>query len=669
MTRSLHIAFLVLVVVVVAAFTLNSLILQSKEVGPSLQFLHDRSQLITTTALRIIQLQNKIHEEIVRYRQEEDPRLLEERHRDDREVGRLSEELKHRLDTNTGHDLLAGYQASRERLARLEEQFIEAARTEREDDQERILGKIEAERRAGTSYLHSLLGNSNEVLCSRISEIERDQKTLQRTLIMRTVTLGFVLCLLLAITWSILGPLHQLTEAANRMADGDLSVSVDVKSRYGEIRQLATDFEKMRERVRENHAMLELRIAQRTLDLRKSQERLELAVSGDEAGLWDWEPQAKRVTCNRSWATLLGYEENELKRDEEAFFGQIHPDDAAAVRARFEDHLSGGAGSYESTHRLRRKNGDWLWVLDRGRVVERDAQGKPIRVVGLVHNVTNRQRTQEQLDVSSRELDARTTDLEATRHELARKDGELKQVVRAVSDDLRSPLATVKRLLGDLKEAVRLGKHDRVADSVEKIETPANHAYRLIDALVELSEVDAALRSEPVDVSSVVRELRLRLQPRLDDADITLEIQDDLPTVMADRTALSKVFEELLSNAIRYGRGSSPSKMTIGSVSLDDEVRFFVKDHGPGIPAENHNKVFELFARLGEGDEDGGNGLEPGTAPGTGAGLAIVAKIMQAHRGRAWVESSAGKGATFWLSFQPVSDSVAAQAGREPVPA
>lgn len=466
MTRSLHIAFLVFVVVIVAAFTLNSLVKQSRDAGASTQFLHDRSGLITTTVLRLIQLQDQIYDSIVSYRHDQQKHYLEERRADDREIARISEDLKHRLDSASGHELLASYQASREQLARLEERFIDAVRGGRSRDRDQLLEEIDVGRTTAVSKLHSLLSQSNEYLCSLIYRAEQHQTTLRHTLIMRTVTLGFVLCVLLAITWSILRPLHQLTEAANRIAGGDLSVRIDVKSRYGEINQLAQDFEKMRERVRENHALLELRIAQRTLDLRKSQDRLELALASDDAGLWDWEPEAKRVTCNKNWAEMLGYTEEELKREEDAFFAKIHPDDVDAVKRRLEDHASGRTDCYESRHRLRKKSGDWVWVVDHGKSVERTGQGRATRVVGLVRDVSNRRRTEEELADKTRGLEEQARDLAETRQELARKDGALKQVVAAVSMHVRSPLATVRRIVGHLREDARLGKNDRVLSTL-----------------------------------------------------------------------------------------------------------------------------------------------------------------------------------------------------------
>ena len=143
-----------------------------------------------------------------------------------------------------------------------------------------------------------------------------------------------------------------------------------------------------------------------------------------------------------------------------------------------------------------------------------------------------------------------------------------------------------------------------------------------------------------------MRELTANFQSQLEEAGTTLEIQDGMPEIVADRTAISRVFENLLNNAIKYACKGRHSKITVGSETLDDEVRFFVKDNGPGIAAEYHTKIFGLFQRL-DSDQDG-----------TGVGLTIVSKIMQVHNGRVWVESSPGEGATFWLSFDTACEVV-----------
>jgi signal transduction histidine kinase len=99
------------------------------------------------------------------------------------------------------------------------------------------------------------------------------------------------------------------------------------------------------------------------------------------------------------------------------------------------------------------------------------------------------------------------------------------------------------------------------------------------------------------------------------------------------------VFENLVTNAVKYAADVAKPCIEIGSFDSDDEVRFFVRDNGPGISAEHHTRIFGLFQRLESGHE------------GTGVGLTIVQRIMEVHGGRVWIESETGQGATFWLAF------------------
>jgi signal transduction histidine kinase len=179
-----------------------------------------------------------------------------------------------------------------------------------------------------------------------------------------------------------------------------------------------------------------------------------------------------------------------------------------------------------------------------------------------------------------------------------------------------------------------------VLDSVDRLERAAGRMNDLINDLLQLSRIGRVThQAEPVDVGQLVREIADYLQPRLEEAGATLDIAPDLPSVMADRVRLSEVFDNLLTNAIKYGCDGPNPRITMGSQIMEGEVRFFVRDNGPGIPADYHDRIFGLFQRLDSSRE------------GTGVGLAIVARILQVLGGRAWVESAPGTGAAFWIAL------------------
>ncbi|MDS4031287.1 MAG: diguanylate cyclase [Candidatus Contendobacter sp.] len=150
---------------------------------------------------------------------------------------------------------------------------------------------------------------------------------------------------------------------------------------------------------RELLATLEMALHRHTLDrrLKESEERLALALWGADLGLWDWNVRADTIICNGPWAELLGCRPGQLQLSYHEWEQHIHPRDLAAVRDALHAHLERRTLCYQSEYRLRRKNEDWIWILSRGKVIERDSQGLPTRVCGIVADISDRKRLEERL--------------------------------------------------------------------------------------------------------------------------------------------------------------------------------------------------------------------------------------------------------------------------------
>jgi PAS domain S-box-containing protein len=131
--------------------------------------------------------------------------------------------------------------------------------------------------------------------------------------------------------------------------------------------------------------------------LYESQQRLELALKGADLGLWDYDLRKNLIYADKTWADLFGYSPDEMQPDLSAWRNMLHPDDRPAVVDAWNAHLEGRAAVYEAEHRVRAKSGEWNWVLSRGKVVERDEEGGPLRVSGTAFNITARKRAEEKL--------------------------------------------------------------------------------------------------------------------------------------------------------------------------------------------------------------------------------------------------------------------------------
>ena len=144
--------------------------------------------------------------------------------------------------------------------------------------------------------------------------------------------------------------------------------------------------------------LLERRRTER--ELRSSEQRMELVLRGADLGSWDWDIQTGDVACNERWASILGYELGEIESNTRCWEKTLHPDDIARANESLKDHLEGKDPYYESEHRLRHKSGAWVWVRVKGRVIEWDAEGAPLRACGIAIDMTEHKRAEERFQES-----------------------------------------------------------------------------------------------------------------------------------------------------------------------------------------------------------------------------------------------------------------------------
>ena len=123
-------------------------------------------------------------------------------------------------------------------------------------------------------------------------------------------------------------------------------------------------------------------------ELRESEERLKLALMGADLGMWDWNVITGEVQFNSRWTEMLGYSPGEIEPHVRSLEKLIHPDDLPHVMEALNSHLEGDTSHYETEHRFLTKSGKWIWILDKGKVTHRDAEGRPLRVVGTYLDIT-----------------------------------------------------------------------------------------------------------------------------------------------------------------------------------------------------------------------------------------------------------------------------------------
>lgn len=355
----------------------------------------------------------------------------------------------------------------------------------------------------------------------------------------------------------------------------------------------------------------------------RDRRRLELALEAGELGFWDWNIATGEVQFGGEWAHMLGYELNEIEPHVRAWERLVHPEDMPAIQIALQRHMDGEAPVYETEHRLQHKNGSWIWVLDRGRIIERDEHGAATRAIGIHANITIQRAIREQL----READRRKDEFLAT-----------------LAHELRNPLAPIRTGLAIMK---RDPASPTAAQAREIMERQLSHMVRLIDDLLDVSRITLGrlqLKKENVALHTIIEIALEASRPAIEAGHHSLEIS--LPeqeiVMYADSTRLSQTISNLLNNAAKYTPEHGHIELKARLLSTGIEIS--VTDNGLGIPPEMTNQVFQLFGQINRTLDRSQGGL--------GIGLALVRNLVELHGGSVTAASEGpGRGSTFTISL------------------
>ncbi len=222
--------------------------------------------------------------------------------------------------------------------------------------------------------------------------------------------------------------------------------------------------------------------------------------------------------------------------------------------------------------------------------------------------------------------------------ELANVNRELKDFAYIVSHDLKAPLRAIGSLSDWLKSDYEEQLDEGGKELVELLSTRVRRMNDLIDGVLQYSRVGRVSEEKvKVDLNQVVHNVIDSIVPP---ENIALEVQDELPTVWFDKTRITQVFQNLISNAVKY-MDKPKGEIKIGCAAENGSWEFSVSDNGPGIAEEHFDKIFQIFQTLQARD----------VFESTGVGLSVVKKIIKMYGGKIWVESMLGSGATFFFTI------------------
>lgn len=440
--------------------------------------------------------------------------------------------------------------------------------------------------------------------------------------------------------------------------------------------------------------------------LRDSEIKLNVTTSSAGLGLWEWNVKNGENIINEEWAAMLGYTMDELAPSSfDTWINLMHTDDIEKANKCINQCFSRKLDSYECEIRLKHKNGDWVWILSRGRVIEWDEYYKPIRMAGVQMNITERKRVQNELEIVKKVVEEVNT-LKNQFFTNASKEGIalkseinkisnlpritdrtnliLEEVNAALEEEIKKYSKTETELIKAKVEAEKanIAKSNFIANISHELRTPiavilsgiqlieintknngvanqenfCNHIktikqncyrlLRLVNNIIDVTKIDAGfkrLNLKNLNIISLIENITTSVVEYAELKEITVifDTDEEERIIAIDPDKIERIVLNLLSNAIKF----TPKKgyIFVKISNEDTKVIISVEDTGIGIPTEKKEMIFEKFQQL--------DNTFTRENEGSGIGLSIVKSFVELHDGKISVYSELGKGSKFIIEL------------------
>ena len=367
-------------------------------------------------------------------------------------------------------------------------------------------------------------------------------------------------------------------------------------------------------------------------ELRKINERYLFLSEATFDAIWDWDLKTNEVQWNESAKKMFGISDTSSLSALNWWSDNLHDEDRERVKTKMKNHISQGISNWEDEYRFKTANDVYKYIYDRGYIIYNE-NNEPVRMIGAMQDLTER-KTHENL------LQNLNSSLEKRAAELAESNAELERFAYVTSHDLQEPLRMVTSFLQLLEKRYKEKLDQKAHEYIHYAVDGAERMKRLILDLLEYSRVNSSkIIIEDVDVNEVVEDIKFTYKNMLQEMNGTIHSQK-LPVIKGNKTQILQLFQNLISNALKYKSDSPP----VIDISLEDEkqfCKFKITDNGIGIDRKFFDKIFIIFQRLHNRDQ----------YSGTGIGLAICKKIIDKHGGKIWVSSVKGEGSTFYFTL------------------
>ncbi len=378
-------------------------------------------------------------------------------------------------------------------------------------------------------------------------------------------------------------------------------------------------------------AELEKLVNERTAELYVSSQKIRFLADAMPQMVWTAQPDGSVDYVNVPALKYTGKSAIELK--DWKWMDIIHPEDRQAYLKKWKSCLADGT-DFEMESRLLNAHGLYYWNLMRAQP-QRDNNAAILMWVGTATHIEMQKRTEELLENSVQE---RTEQLRLVNEKLVESNADLEHFAAIASHDLQSPLRTMSNYIGILAEKNAAVHDEHSKNYITKALEASDRMTALIQNLFNYTRATTYKQViKEVDLNKVMKDVLANLDTTLTSQNAVINY-DTLPTIIADESQMLQLFQNIISNAIKYNDQEIPV-VTITASSDDRETQFVIADNGLGMNKEDLTKIFEVFTRLRSDKQ------------GTGLGLSICKRIIEKHGGKMWVDSQLGIGTQFFFTI------------------
>lgn len=370
-----------------------------------------------------------------------------------------------------------------------------------------------------------------------------------------------------------------------------------------------------------------------TLDTHKNLDELkwQFALENSNVGLWDWNAKTNDVFYSEKTKELIGYKDSEIKNSKVEWDKRVHPEDRKAYFKDYNAHLNGELDHYYNEHRVLCKNGSYKWILDRGKVVTRDKNNKPLRIIGTVVDISSRKKNEELLK----------TNLEL----ITNQNKRLHNFTHIVSHNLKTHIGNFKNILEFYDEASTEQEKEELIIHLKTISGAlTNTIVDLNDIISIKSKSNIEQINENIHIHSCAEKIikSLELESLQKDVSIHNAIRET-DCIKTNASYFESILHNLISNGIKYSHPERKSKIILQTIHTNSEIKILISDNGIGIDMEKHkNQLFEMYQTFhGTNREDS-----------RGIGLYITKTQVEALDGTIELDSKPNEGSTFTITLK-----------------